>query len=109
MKGILKLVYNLLVNDKAKFTALLVGITFAFRSSPERRLNDQRPIRRPLSAARGMSQRQRYQRMRPTRANKRNSYCFGSYRIATAPEPNSSRLTSLKSVRFDRPASSVGP
>lgn len=29
MKGILKLAYKLLVNDKAKFTALLVGITFA--------------------------------------------------------------------------------
>ncbi|MFZ0211744.1 MAG: ABC transporter permease [Candidatus Acidiferrales bacterium] len=29
MKGILKLAYRLLVNDRAKFTALLVGITFA--------------------------------------------------------------------------------
>ncbi len=29
MKGILKLGYKLLTNDKAKFTALLVGITFA--------------------------------------------------------------------------------
>ena len=29
MKGIFKLAYKLLVNDKAKFTALLVGITFA--------------------------------------------------------------------------------
>ncbi len=29
MNGILKLAYKLLVNDKAKFTALLVGITFA--------------------------------------------------------------------------------
>jgi putative ABC transport system permease protein len=29
MRGILKLAYKLLVNDKAKFTALLVGITFA--------------------------------------------------------------------------------
>ncbi len=29
MKGILKLAYKLLVNDKAKFTALLMGITFA--------------------------------------------------------------------------------
>ena len=27
--GILKLAYKLLVNDKAKFTALLLGITFA--------------------------------------------------------------------------------
>jgi hypothetical protein len=31
--------------------------------------------------------------MRPTRANKPNGYFLGSYRIATAPEPNSSRLT----------------
>src|SRR5262245_37805666 len=30
-----------------------------------------------------------------------NSYLLGSYRIATAPEPNSSRLTSFKSTRFD--------
>src|SRR5271157_5752742 len=29
MIGIFKLAYKLLVNDKAKFTALLVGITFA--------------------------------------------------------------------------------
>src|SRR5579872_2239372 len=29
MKGILKLAYKLLANDKAKFTALLIGITFA--------------------------------------------------------------------------------
>jgi putative ABC transport system permease protein len=29
MKGILKLAYKLLVNDKAKFKALLLGITFA--------------------------------------------------------------------------------
>jgi putative ABC transport system permease protein len=29
MVGILKLAYKLLVNDRAKFTALLVGITFA--------------------------------------------------------------------------------
>ena len=28
-EGILKLAYKLLVNDKAKFTALLIGITFA--------------------------------------------------------------------------------
>ena len=29
MGGILKLAYKLLVNDKAKFTALLIGMTFA--------------------------------------------------------------------------------
>ena len=47
--------------------------------------------------------------MRPTRANKPNGYLLGSYRIATAPEPNSSRLTSLKSTSFDSPANNVGP
>jgi hypothetical protein len=36
-------------------------------------------------------------------------YLLGSYRIATAPEPNSSRLTSLKSTYFDSPANNVGP
>src|SRR5262249_1288018 len=36
-------------------------------------------------------------------------YLLGSYRIATAPEPNSRRLTSRKSIRFDSPANSVGP
>src|SRR5205807_10144407 len=34
---------------------------------------------------------------------------LGSYRIATAPEPNSSRLTSLKSTCFESPANNVGP
>jgi hypothetical protein len=34
---------------------------------------------------------------------------LGSYRIATTPEPNSSRLTSFKSTRFDNPANNVGP
>ena len=29
VRGILKLAYKLLVNDRAKFTALLLGITFA--------------------------------------------------------------------------------
>jgi hypothetical protein len=38
-----------------------------------------------------------------------NGYLLGSYRIATAPDPNSSRLTSLKSTRFDSPANNVGP
>jgi hypothetical protein len=36
-------------------------------------------------------------------------YLLGSYRIATAPEPNSSRLTSFKSMIFESPANSVGP
>ena len=47
--------------------------------------------------------------MRRIRANKPNGYRLGSYRIATAPEPNSSRLTSFKSKRFDSPANNVGP
>jgi len=41
--------------------------------------------------------------------NKPDGYLLGSYRIATAPEPNSSRLTSLKSTRFDSLANNVGP
>jgi hypothetical protein len=36
-------------------------------------------------------------------------YRFGSYRIATAPEANSNRLTSFKSTYFDSPANTVGP
>ncbi len=36
-------------------------------------------------------------------------YRLGSYRIATTPEPNSNRPTSLKSIRFERPANRVGP
>src|ERR1041385_2008552 len=38
-----------------------------------------------------------------------DGYPLGSYRIATAPEPNSSRLTSFKSRSFDSPANNVGP
>ena len=37
------------------------------------------------------------------RSPRTRSY-LGSYRIATGPEPNSSRLTSFKSTRFDSPA-----
>src|SRR5829696_8021710 len=47
--------------------------------------------------------------MRPTQAHKPDGYLLGSYRIATAPEPNSSRLTSFKSICFDSPANNVGP
>lgn len=36
-------------------------------------------------------------------------YLLGSYRIATAPEPSSSRPTNLRSTYFDRPANNVGP
>ena len=38
-----------------------------------------------------------------------NGYLLGSYRIATAPEPNSSRLTSFKSRCFESPVNNVGP
>ena len=38
-----------------------------------------------------------------------DGYLLGTYRIATAPEPNSSRLTSFKSICFDSPANNVGP
>jgi hypothetical protein len=41
--------------------------------------------------------------------NKLNGYLLGTNRIATAPEPNSSWLTSLKSTCFDSPANNVGP
>src|SRR3977135_2721491 len=47
--------------------------------------------------------------MPPARANTPDGSLLGSYRIATAPEPNSSRLTSLKSTCFDSPANNVGP
>src|SRR5437867_6345519 len=47
--------------------------------------------------------------MQPTRSNKPDGYLLGSYRIATAPEPNSSRLMSFKSTRFDSAANNVGP
>src|SRR5258705_9253849 len=43
------------------------------------------------------------------RAHKPDGYLLSSYRIATAPEPNSSRLTSFKSTGFDSPANNVGP
>src|SRR5206468_2471105 len=48
-------------------------------------------------------------RAQPTRATGPDNYLLGSYRIATAPEPNSSRLTSFKSRRFANPANNVGP
>src|SRR5262245_11108430 len=38
-----------------------------------------------------------------------DGYLLGSYRIATAPEPSSSRLTSFRSTSFDSPANNVGP
>ena len=47
--------------------------------------------------------------MRPARASKPDGYRLGAYRSATAPEPNSSRLTSFKSTCFDSPANNVGP
>src|SRR6266496_4602899 len=49
------------------------------------------------------------QRMVRPRLSHPNGDLLGSYRIATAPEPNSSRLTSFKSRCFDSPANNVGP
>jgi hypothetical protein len=49
------------------------------------------------------------ERRRPTQARKPDGYLLGTYRIATAPEPNSSRSTSFKSTRFESPANNVGP
>src|SRR5260370_4650999 len=40
---------------------------------------------------------------------KPDGYLLGSYRIAPTPEPNSNRLTSFKSMRFDSPANNVLP
>src|SRR5919106_1385740 len=42
-------------------------------------------------------------------AGKPDGYLLGSYRIATAPDPNSSRLTSFRSTSFDSPANNFGP
>jgi hypothetical protein len=47
--------------------------------------------------------------MRPTRAIMPDGYLLGSYRIATAPDPNSNRFTSFKSIRFESPANNVSP
>ena len=47
--------------------------------------------------------------IRTTGANKLNGYLLGSYRIATAPELNSSLLTSFKSTSCDSPANNVAP
>src|SRR6187397_308177 len=44
-----------------------------------------------------------------TWAYRRDSYVLGSYRIATAPEPSSRRLTSFRSTCFDSPANGDGP
>ena len=47
--------------------------------------------------------------MRRAPASKRTRYLLGYYRIATAPDANSNRLTSFKSTRLDSPANNVGP
>ena len=47
--------------------------------------------------------------MLQTLVSKPNAYLLASYRIATAPEPYSSRLMNLKSTGFDSPANNVGP
>lgn len=36
-------------------------------------------------------------------------HLYGSYRIAIAPEPNSRRFTSFKSICFGSPAARTGP
>src|SRR5256712_13000142 len=41
--------------------------------------------------------------------DKPDGYLLGSYRIANAPEPNSSRLMSFKSTCFENPPNNVGP
>ena len=46
---------------------------------------------------------------RPTRADKRDTYRRGSYRMATSPDLNSSRLTSFKLTNSDSPANNGGP
>src|SRR5574341_2943 len=48
-------------------------------------------------------------RSRQLKQKKTDGYLLGSYRIATAPELNSSLLTSFKSIRLDSPANNVGP
>jgi hypothetical protein len=45
----------------------------------------------------------------PTRANKPDGYLIGSYRIGTALEPNSSRLTSFKVQTHRWPREQRGP
>src|SRR5262245_5369380 len=50
-----------------------------------------------------------YRRVGAGQDNSISSYLLGSYRSATAPDPNSRRLTSFKSTYFDSPANNVGP
>ena len=57
----------------------------------------------------GLELRARGPSVRPARVSKPYAYHLGSYRIATAPELNSSRPTSVKSTYFDSPANKVGP
>jgi hypothetical protein len=64
------------------------------------------PLRAPVVRPRFWSG---WLHVRPTRARKPDGYLLGAYRIATAPEPNSSRLTSFKSTCFESPANNVGP
>src|SRR5439155_10707488 len=81
-----------------------------FRFRHRKRVENANQTRGPKSAPKKTKKLYvRQNRGRPTRANKPNGYVLGSYRIATAPELNSSRLTSFKSIRFDSPANNVGP
>jgi hypothetical protein len=47
--------------------------------------------------------------VRLARAFQPDGYLLGSYRIATAPESNSTLPMGFKSTCFDNPASNVGP
>jgi hypothetical protein len=48
-------------------------------------------------------------RTRRVKRGRFQAFILGSYRIATAPEPYSNRLTSFKSTCLDSPANNVGP
>src|SRR6266851_4770346 len=62
----------------------------------------------PLHERSARQHRRRNQDPRASRLEP-DGYLLSSYRIATAPEPNSSRPTSFKSTCFDSPANNVGP
>jgi len=44
-----------------------------------------------------------------TRLGVPDGHLLGSYRMATAPEAKSTRLTGFNSIRVDRPANNIGP
>ena len=72
---------------------------------------DEEVVVDPLRAG---SRAQRQCRHRAGKAEKFRSapgehHAFGTYFSTWAPEANSSRLTSFRSIRFDSPANNVGP